>query len=57
MGLRVHDDCWSFQDKADVTQLQAADIWAWENYRYAVDFYFPKQAECAINGRTDLTLH
>jgi hypothetical protein len=30
----VHKDCWSFQDKAQVTQLQAADIWAWENYRY-----------------------
>jgi hypothetical protein len=30
----VYKDCWSFQDKSQVTQLQAADIWAWENYRY-----------------------
>jgi Protein of unknown function (DUF3800) len=39
----VYKDCWSFQDKAQVTQLQAADIWAWENYKYAVDTFFPEK--------------
>src|SRR5262249_17292892 len=29
----VYEGCWSFQNKARVVQLQAADIWAWENYR------------------------
>jgi len=38
----VYKNCWSFQDKAQVTQLQAADIWAWENYKYAVDNFFPR---------------
>ena len=33
----VYKGCWSFQDKAQVVQLQAADIWAWENYRYMRD--------------------
>jgi hypothetical protein len=38
----IYKDCWSFHDKAQVTQLQAADIWAWENYKYAVDSFFPR---------------
>jgi hypothetical protein len=38
----VYKDCWSFQDKALVTQIQTADIWAWENYWYAVNCFFPK---------------
>jgi hypothetical protein len=38
----VYKDCWSFRDKALVTQIQAADIWAWENYWYAVNCFFPK---------------
>jgi Protein of unknown function (DUF3800) len=42
----IYKDCWSFQDKAQVTQLQAADIWAWENYKYSVDSFFPRH-----NGR------
>lgn len=33
---------WSFQDKAAVTPLQAADIWAWENYKYFVDSFLPE---------------
>lgn len=33
----VYKDCWSFQDKSEVVQLQAADIWAWENFRYMRD--------------------
>lgn len=33
----VYEGCWSFEDKAEVVQLQAADIWAWENYRYMRD--------------------
>lgn len=37
----VYKDCWSFQDKAQVIQLQAADIWAWENYRYMRDCVIP----------------
>lgn len=39
----VYKGCWSFQDKAQVNQLQGADIWAWENYRYAVDCFFPEK--------------
>lgn len=39
----IYRDCWSFQDKAEVSQLQAADIWAYENYRYAVDTFFPQK--------------
>jgi len=39
----VYKDCWSFQDKAQVTQLQAADLWAYENYRYATDSFFPSK--------------
>lgn len=36
---------WSFQDKSVVIQLQAADIWAWENLRYASrTFFAPKDA-------------
>jgi hypothetical protein len=37
----VSKDCWSFQDKSQVIQLQAADIWAWENYRYMRDCVLP----------------
>jgi hypothetical protein len=37
----VFEGGWSFQDKAKVVQLQAADIWAWENYRYMVDCFIP----------------
>lgn len=39
----IYKDCWSFQDKSQVTQLQAADIWAWENYKYAVNTFFPRR--------------
>jgi hypothetical protein len=39
----VYKDCWSFEDKAEVSQLQAADIWAWENYWNAVNHFFPKK--------------
>ncbi len=41
----VYADCWSFQDKARIVQLQAADIWAWENYRYVKDCFLPKHYE------------
>ena len=41
----VFKDCWSFQDKAEVVQLQAADIWAWENYRYMVNCFMPKRVQ------------
>jgi hypothetical protein len=37
----IYEDGWSFQSKATVIQLQASDIWAYENYRYAVDRFFP----------------
>ena len=37
----VYADCWSFEDKAHVVQLQAADIWAYENFRYMRDCYIP----------------
>jgi hypothetical protein len=37
----VYKGCWSFQDKAQVLPLQAADIWAWENYRYMRDCVMP----------------
>jgi Protein of unknown function (DUF3800) len=36
---------WSFQDKTDVVQLQAADIWAYENLRYVRDWYLPESEE------------
>jgi hypothetical protein len=39
----VFRDCWSFQDKSQLVQLQAADIWAWENYRYMTDCFMPSQ--------------
>jgi hypothetical protein len=45
----VYEHGWSFQSKSVVTQLQAADIWAYENYRYAVDRFFPP-----IEQRKDL---
>jgi hypothetical protein len=37
----IYEDGWSFQSKANAIQLQASDIWAYENYRYAVDRFFP----------------
>ena len=37
----VYADCWSFQDKSQVVQLQAADIWAYENLRYMRDCRIP----------------
>jgi hypothetical protein len=37
----VFKDCWSFQDKAEEVQLQAADIWAWENYRHLKECIAP----------------
>jgi hypothetical protein len=43
-ALRVYGiqkDGWSFQDKSVVIQLQAADIWAWENYKYTIDSFLP----------------
>jgi hypothetical protein len=36
---------WSFQDKAVVIQLQAADIWAWENYKYCLDSFLPEPSK------------
>jgi len=39
----IYKDCWSFQDNAEVNQLQTADIWAWENYWNAVNHFFPKK--------------
>jgi hypothetical protein len=44
----VYPDCWSFQDKAQTVQLQAADIWAYENFRYMRDCFMPY----AVNGGT-----
>jgi len=38
----IYEDCWSFQDKAQVVQLQAADIWAYENFRYMRDCFIPE---------------
>jgi len=38
----VYPDCWSFQDKAQIVQLQAADIWAYENFRYMRDCFIPE---------------
>jgi hypothetical protein len=40
----VFKDCWSFQDKEQVIQLQAADIWAWETYRYLVTACMPAES-------------
>jgi hypothetical protein len=37
----VYESCWSFQDKSQILQLQAADIWAWENYRYMRNCVIP----------------
>jgi hypothetical protein len=39
----IYEDGWSFHSKATVIQLQAPDIWAYENYRYAVDRFFPPE--------------
>lgn len=39
-GIRrygIYADGWSFHSKATIIQLQAPDIWAYENYWYAVD--------------------
>jgi hypothetical protein len=33
----IYADGWSFHSKATIIQLQAPDIWAYENYWYAVD--------------------
>ena len=41
----VYRDGWSFQDKANVVQLQAADIWAYENFRFMRDWYVPNNKE------------
>ena len=38
----VYQGGWSFEDKAVVIQLQAADIWAYENLRYMRDWYLPQ---------------
>jgi hypothetical protein len=46
----VYEDCWSFQDKAKVIQLQAADIWAYENYRYMIDVFMPFKVQ-GIKGK------
>ena len=37
----IYEQGWSFQSKTEVVQLQASDIWAYENYRYAVNRFFP----------------
>jgi hypothetical protein len=39
----IFEDCWSFQNKADVVQLQAADIWAYESFRYMRDCLIPEK--------------
>jgi hypothetical protein len=39
-GKKLRDG-WSFQDKESVVPLQAADIWAYENYRYMRDIVIP----------------
>ena len=45
----IGKDGWSFEDKSIVTQLQAADIWAWENLRYAAGTFFaPEHAKAPI---------
>jgi hypothetical protein len=45
----IGKDGWSFQDKSVVIPLQAADIWAWENFRYAARTYFkPNGARAPI---------
>lgn len=41
----IHRGGWSFQDKSVVIQLQAADIWAWENYKYTIDSFLPAKAD------------
>ena len=41
----IYKDGWSFQDKAVVIQLQGADIWAYENYKYAAETYFADAAK------------
>lgn len=46
----IYPDCWSFQDKAQVIQLQAADIWAYENYRYMRDYFIPVEMK-RIEGK------
>jgi Protein of unknown function (DUF3800) len=51
----VFKDCWSFQDKAQVTQLQAADIWAWENYKYMIDCFVPSRSGGMICKRPRLS--
>jgi len=37
----IYNDGWSFESKESIIQLQAPDIWAYENYRYSVDRFFP----------------
>ncbi len=44
-GYGIHKGGWSFQDKSVVIQLQAADIWAWENYKYTIDSFLPAKAD------------
>jgi hypothetical protein len=41
----ISKDGWGYDDKSVVTQLQAADIWAWENYKYMVDCFLPETSE------------
>jgi len=44
----VYKNCWSFQDRAQDVQLQAADIWAWENFRYMRDCVLTDGAKKAV---------
>ena len=41
----VQGKCWSFRDKAEAVQLQAADIWAYEFFRFMRDCYSSGQKE------------
>lgn len=41
----IAKDGWSFQDKSIAIPLQAADIWAWENLRYASRRFFAPKNE------------
>jgi hypothetical protein len=41
----VYPNGWSFEDKRNVVQLQAADMWAYENFRYMRDQHIPDSKE------------
>lgn len=62
----IYKGGWSFQDKAQVTPLQASDILAWESLRYVQKVYLPeprskeaprKSYIALTEGPTDLGYH